>query len=87
MKRLFLIAVFLFAAWIFSACLSPMAASAEDSEYRRLPVTKYRDRLAAGWLGQMVGVGWGAPTEFRFKGQIIPEESVPEWTPETNQPI
>jgi hypothetical protein len=37
--------------------------------------------MAAGWIGQMVGVGWGAPTEFKFKGQIIPEDKVPEWRP------
>jgi len=83
MKRFLCIVSSLLAARIFSGCLSPMASSAEeDREYRRLPVSEYRDRLAAGWLGQMVGVGWGAPTEFRFKGQIIPEESVPEWKPE-----
>jgi len=45
-------------------------------------VAKYRDRLAAGWIGQMVGVGWGAPTEFKFKGAIIPEDRVPVWKPE-----
>jgi hypothetical protein len=50
-------------------------------EFRRLSVAEYRDRMAAGWIGQMVGVGWGAPTEFRFKGEIIPEAKVPEWKP------
>jgi hypothetical protein len=29
----------------------------------------------------MCGVGWGAPTEFRFKGEIIPEDQVPAWRP------
>jgi hypothetical protein len=48
---------------------------------RRISVAEYRDKASAGWIGQMVGVGWGAPTEFRFKGEIIPEDRVPEWKP------
>lgn len=64
--------------------VSPVFVSAREPEtqVRRLPVSEYRDKMAAGWLGQMIGVGWGAPTEFKFKGQIIPEESVPKWTPQ-----
>lgn len=42
----------------------------------------YVDKMKAGWIGQMAGVGWGAPTEFKWKGQIVPEENVPEWKPE-----
>jgi len=37
--------------------------------------------MKAGWLGQMAGVGWGAPTEFKFNGIIIPESEVPDWKP------
>ena len=62
--------------------LPSIAAAQGKGEYRRLPVAEYRDRLAAGWIGQMVGVGWGAPTEFKFKGVIIPEDLVPQWKPE-----
>ena len=29
----------------------------------------------------MAGVGWGAPTEFGHKGEIIPSDKVPEWVP------
>ena len=32
---------------------------------RRLKVIDYRQKMMAGWIGQMVGVGWGGPTEFR----------------------
>jgi hypothetical protein len=37
--------------------------------------------MKAGWIGQMAGVGWGAPTEFKYKGVIIPEEEMPPWEP------
>ena len=52
------------------------------AEVRRLPVSEYCDKMAGGWLGQMAGVGWGGPTEFKWKGEIIPEDKVPEWKPE-----
>lgn len=39
----------------------------------------YRDRMQAAWIGQMVGVAWGMPTEFRFNDTIIPPEKVPTW--------
>jgi len=52
------------------------------SKYRRLPVQKYVDKMKAGWIGQMAGVGWGGPTEFHWKGEIIPEDKMPKWRPE-----
>ena len=52
------------------------------AEVRRLPVSEYCDKMAGGWIGQMAGVGWGGPTEFKWKGEIIPEDKVPEWKPE-----
>ncbi len=58
-----------------------LAGNTSAQEFRRLPVSEYRDRMAAGWIGQMAGVGWGAPTEFKFNGEIIPEAKVPQWTP------
>jgi len=55
----------------------------EDSpgQYRRIKVSDYVDKMKAGWVGQMVGVGWGAPTEFRWRGEIIPEDEMPAWEP------
>lgn len=52
------------------------------ARWLRLSVEEYVDRVKAGWLGQMVGVGWGAPTEFRYVGSISPEKDVPAWRPE-----
>ncbi len=51
-------------------------------EYRRIAMKDYRDKMYGGWLGQMVAVAWGFPVEFKYKGQIIPEEDVPVWKPE-----
>ena len=70
--------------------LAAIAASAAlvsfaegQTEFRRLPAAEYRDRMAAGWIGQMAGVGWGWPTEFRWMGRIVPEDRMPQWHPRT----
>ena len=39
------------------------------------------DKLKGGWVGQMAGVTWGAPTEFRWQGSRMLDLSVPAWTP------
>ncbi|MBN2315701.1 MAG: ADP-ribosylglycohydrolase family protein [Sedimentisphaerales bacterium] len=49
---------------------------------QRITVEAYVDKMKAGWIGQMAGVGWGGPTEFRYKGEIIPEDKMPAWKPE-----
>lgn len=67
--------------FLLICCLNTVAVSGE--EFRKLPVKEYIDRMKAGWVGQMAGVGWGAPTEYKFKGVIIPEANVPMWKPET----
>ena len=68
-----------------SLFLSIAAASAQGQDkpakFRRLPVQVYVDKMKAGWLGQMAGVGLGGPTEFRKRGEIIPENETPVWKP------
>jgi hypothetical protein len=56
--------------------------SATEPKFRRLSLEDYRDKMAGGWIGQMAGVGWGGPTEFRWQGEIIPEDKMPVWRPE-----
>ncbi len=59
-----------------------VVAGAQGAEFRRLSVREYRDKMKAGWIGQIAGVSWGAPTEFKFSDKIIPEDKVPQWKPE-----
>ncbi len=56
-------------------------ASRQDAKMRQISVEEYVDKMKAGWIGQMAGVGWGGPTEFRYKGVIIPEDQIPQWQP------
>ena len=57
--------------------LSP--ARATGQEFRRLPVKEYRDKMKAGWIGQIIGVSWGAPTEGRYH-TIMPADKMPPFT-------
>ena len=50
-------------------------------EFRKIKVSDYVDKMKAGWVGQMVGVGWGGPTEFQWQGEIMPADKMPEWRP------
>jgi len=60
--------------WVGPAAAAP--------KFRRLAVKEYRDKMKAGWIGQIAGVAWGAPTEFKFRDKIMPEDKVPKWKPE-----
>lgn len=72
-------------AFIFLLVI-PLSFQAQETDTgvneRRLFVGEYRSKIKAGWIGQMVGVGWGEPTEFRWRGEIIPADKIPEWQPE-----
>lgn len=58
------------------AVLAGLLPSVRGQEFRRLPVREYRDKMKAGWIGQAIGVSWGAPTEGRYR-QIMPEDKMP----------
>ena len=58
-----------------------VGAAAGQGATRRLSAAQYVDRMKAGWVGQMCGVGWGGPTEFRVKGAVMPESRLPTWQP------
>jgi len=49
-----------------------LTGCSSKNDFRRISLQEY---------GQMAGVGWGAPTEFKFKGVIIPDDKVPAWEP------
>ena len=66
--------------FVMMACVAAAGAAYAQGE-RRLSVEDYRDKMKGGWIGQIIGVVWGAPTEFKFNDVVIPEERVPKWYP------
>ncbi len=68
---------------ILTICLFILPlTSISAREFRELPVSTYIDKMKAGWIGQMAGVGWGGPTEFEWMDEIIPVDKLPQWKPE-----
>ncbi|MBN1893192.1 ADP-ribosylglycohydrolase family protein [bacterium] len=51
----------------------------EKQTVRTISLEEFTDRMKAGWIGQMAGVGWGAPTEFRAQNRMLSKEEVPFW--------
>lgn len=51
-----------------------------QSNMRHLTTAVLKDKIRGGWAGQMIGVSFGAPTEFKSNGKIIEGEL--KWTPE-----
>ena len=63
-----------------AAVLAVLAAQ-PGNPTRTISLEDLRDKIEGGWAGQMIGVSFGAPTEFRYREQII-EDPLPEWKPE-----
>ena len=64
--------------------ISLSASSEEVSETEKIVLSSdvLRDKIAGSWAAQMIGVTWGAPTEFVYAGSIIPASNVPVWKSE-----
>jgi len=67
---------------VAAVSLALVFAAGCQGNVRRITVKDYVDKMKAGWVGQMAGVGWGGPTEFHYKGVIMPAEKMPKWRPE-----
>jgi hypothetical protein len=66
-----ILAFFIVAKW--SCSQSP------TTETRTISTKALKDKIAGGWAGKMIGVTYGAPTEFRAKGKTY-EDSI-KWKP------
>ncbi len=64
-------------------CLFALCAFAcnhnRSSEIRTIPNEVLKDKIAGGWAGKMIGVTYGAPTEFKAKDKTF-EDSI-KWKP------
>ena len=71
-------------SWLLAAVCMPACGRvslAGAPRFRRIPMAEYVDKMKGGWIGQMVGVGWGGPTEFKFQSVIMPADAMPAWQP------
>ncbi len=62
---------------------SPLIVAADgELQHREIALTDLLDKIRGGWAGQMIGVGFGFPTEFAYREKIIPENELPVWRAE-----
>lgn len=57
-------------------------SAAAPGGLREITLEDLRDKVEGGWAGQIIGVSFGAPTEFRSLQRIIPDSELPQWTPD-----
>ena len=50
---------------------SARGAAAPQGKTVRLSTDRLRDKIKGGWAGQTIGVTFGGPTEFRYRGTMI----------------
>ena len=63
----------------FSAAADPASQKSAPAGHR-ITLAEFEDKVRGGWAGQMIGVTYGAPTEFRFLQKI--NEEPRNWKPE-----
>ncbi len=68
-----------------SACFFLSTACQPEAEQppaatRTISLQDFEDEVRGGWAGQMIGVTYGAPTEFRYRQEIM--EGPRDWKPE-----
>ncbi len=68
---------------LFSCIVSLILISAscnnQNSEYKTIKADVLKDKIAGGWAGKMIGVTYGAPTEFRAQGKMYTDSI--KWKP------
>ena len=67
-------------ALLLAALTGLIATAQRRTPTRRLSRQQLEDKIRGGWAGQMIGVSFGAPTEFHSNGRII--EGPIKWQPE-----
>jgi len=62
-----------------SFLLSLALLSCDKTEYQTISREEYLSQMKAAWIGQMIGVGWTETTEFKYIGEIVPVNEIPEY--------
>ncbi len=60
--------------------LMAVSCGCAQAEIKTIGLDELRDRIKGGWVGKMVGVGYGGPTEFQYNS-VINEDEI-KWDPE-----
>ena len=56
---------------LFLLLLGFISCENSNQEYIAIAEDKLRNKIAGGWAGKMIGVSYGAPTEFVYNGELM----------------
>ena len=73
MKKPLLLSIFILILLIATSCNN------SSDGFKKISTEELKDKIAGGWAGKMIGVTYGAPTEFRAQNQTY-EDSI-KWKP------
>ena len=59
--------------------LTAISCNSSSDVFKKISKEELKDKIAGGWAGKMIGVTYGAPTEFRAQSRIY-EDSI-KWKP------
>src|SRR6476646_7307830 len=62
---------FLMTALVFCLASTSAFVDAQNGASHHISRAVVQDKIRGGWAGQMIGVSYGAPTEFRSNGKIV----------------
>ena len=68
----------LFILWLAMFCSCKFSSSTED-RYYYMSQAELMDKIKGGWAGQTIGVTFGGPTEFKYKGVYIQDSLQLSW--------
>lgn len=71
--------IFLFALFLFTACTREQEHKITYNEFFSIPMDVLKDKIKGGWAGQTIGCTYGGPTEFKYKGAIIHDQTPIIW--------
>ena len=69
MKRYWLVLSWLVLLIVIMSC-----GKQDTQEMKAISIEQLRNKIAGGWAGKMIGVSYGAPTEFDAEGEIYERE-------------
>jgi len=73
MKKIRFVLIFITGVTIMTSCKD------SSPDLKSIGPETLKDKIAGGWAGKMVGVTYGAPTEFRAQGKIFTDSI--KWVP------
>ncbi len=79
MKRWDIFVTVMASTIIVTSCGKQDEPVPESAAYITISIDQLRDKIAGGWAGKMIGVAYGAPTEFRAQAEIYEKEL--KWEP------